>query len=462
VGVLIGAPRGGGLASQRKTNTVVQVPQQTLENCWTDGLVALECPDPLAALGAKEVSVKAAACRDLSKVGLPGVIPRLCELARSDKSPAVRLGSSAAVADILSRYRLGLARAGLPQAEREGLLRVLASVDPGVNAGMFPMLACLDIPEAGRRIRMGLRDPRADVRIGAGVGLLRLCQSASRGADEELEKEVVSLLRDKRLKADALAEVARTCAGAGYLSALPILESLELEGAHQEVINSLIAVLHGLPEEPRGCWVADGLDAGEVNPRPPRPPAFLLVGAGMAVMTREEEGWIPLPGFGKRAARRLFFRRPGATQAGPALQIGEHTFYPVEGGQLAETFDQFVSAHGWNGELTADAGASMAAEILGELVEAGDPNRRLFARCLLEAGDWEGAVRELEVVRSNKRAGFETSVLLGQIWESKGALALAKGAYEEAIERSKRKRDPGVVWARSRVETLSATMKENS
>ena len=60
------------------------------------------------------------------------------------------------------------------------------------------MLAVLDRPRSLQMIQGGLRDPRADVRLAAAVGLMRLCSSVGVAEDKELEATVVGLLADTR------------------------------------------------------------------------------------------------------------------------------------------------------------------------------------------------------------------------------------------------------------------------
>lgn len=434
--------------------TPVELPAGPSSNCWAAGLISQETPDPLLALQDKDLTVRTAACRDLAKIGLPPAIPVLADLARSDRSPAVRLGAAAAVSDILSRYRLGPARAGISDAERSKLLHQLSTVDPGHNSGMFMMLACLDTPEAARRIRLGLKDPRGEVRVGAGVGLLRLCCSAARGADVVLEAELVSMIGDPKLRPDAIVELARVAAAAGYRSALPALERLDLGGASQESINAMIQVLKGFDQPADGAWLADGMDAGELNPAPPRGAALLVVGGGEAVMLRREGGWLPLPGFGQRAARRMHFRRPGAAQAGPALQVGEHTFYPVAGEALAGALLDLLPALRLDPDVEgawASVGAAMAGRLLGPLLPESGPGLLGLGRLLHEAGEIDAARAVLLRSTEAKKPPVEAFALLGQLWLDAGEAEQARAAWSVVAEKGKKK-DPLTLAVRARLD----------
>ena len=203
----------------------------------------LETEDPIAALDHKSIAVRAAACRDLTKMGTVEHLPRLAQSAGVDKSPAVRLGTVAAASDILSRRRLDGPEAALSEAERTGILELFKRVDPAANPGVFSVFGTLELSAGLSRVGIGLRDPRQEVRKGAGVGLLRLCISAARQGDAALESAVVAMLTDRRMRPDAIAEVARVCRAAGYLTALPVLERLDPGGVHQEIVDAAIEVL---------------------------------------------------------------------------------------------------------------------------------------------------------------------------------------------------------------------------
>ncbi|MDP6933278.1 MAG: hypothetical protein QGG40_10200, partial [Myxococcota bacterium] len=130
-----------------------------------------ETNDPHVALRSKKLSERAAGSRDLGQTGVPDDIPLLVDLARQDRSPGVRLNAAMAAADILSRYRFGSRRKKLKKKQRNELLQLFNGIDPGINPGLFSMLACLGVPEAINRLTVGLRDPRMDIRRGAVVGM---------------------------------------------------------------------------------------------------------------------------------------------------------------------------------------------------------------------------------------------------------------------------------------------------
>ena len=200
----------------------------------------LETEDPIAALDHKSIAVRAAACRDLTKMGTVDHLPRLATSAGTDKSPAVRLGTVAAASDILSRRRLDGPQQALTEAERNEILELFKRVDPSTNPGVFSVFGTLELPAGLSRVGIGLRDPRQEVRKGAGVGLLRLCISAARQGDSALESAVVAMLTDRRMRPDAIAEVANVCRAAGYGTALAVLERLDPGGVHQQIVDAAI------------------------------------------------------------------------------------------------------------------------------------------------------------------------------------------------------------------------------
>lgn len=82
-----------------------------------------ETEDPVAALSAKQLPIRAAGARDLALTGTHIHLELLLRTAIRDVSPGVRLGCAAAAADILTRYRL---EPGEVDAEvREAHLRLI-------------------------------------------------------------------------------------------------------------------------------------------------------------------------------------------------------------------------------------------------------------------------------------------------------------------------------------------------
>lgn len=414
----------------------------------------METQNPVASLSASKLSERAAAGRDLSKVGTPDLIPRLIHMAQADPSPAVRLTTATAAADILSRYRVGPRAAELGPEQRRELLGLLRSVDPGVNAGLFSMLACLGLPEGIQQISVGLRDPRGSVRVGAAVGLMRLCMSVAAHGDAALEEKVVAMLRDRRLKPDALAEVARVCAAVGYRSARTALGELMLSGVHGEAVSTALDVLAAASTPLCGAWVSDGRDAGEVNPEPSVPGA-LIAACEQGLVEAGPEGWRALEAE-PASVRRMFIRRVGEAEAGPALQVAGRTFYAAKEGELLDAVDAASRAEALDGDhLPADDDSPLAdrlaaAALVPALCEGG-PALRGAGVLLARAGRRTEALAALEAAIAAKRAPADTWFLLGELHHALGHAEEARAAWESFLKKEKRKRAPQLERAQQRL-----------
>lgn len=405
----------------------------------------METQDPIRSLSSSSLPERAAAGRDLSQVGQPELIPRLLELAVTDRSPAVRLTMAMAAADILSRYRVGARRDALDLGTRRGFYALFKGLDPGINSGLFSVLACLDIPEALPSLGVGLRDPRETVRVGAAVGLLRLCMSASVAEDQELERYVVSMLSDRRLKPDALIEVARICAAAGYGSARRPLEVLGLSGVQGDVVAAALVVLTDQRRPLRGAWRADGRDAGEVNPETSFEPAFWVLGPA-AVLEAGPAEWRARPLALATDARRLYIRRVGEPDPGHAFQSEGRTFYPAREAELLEVLERVTAPEEliWGSAAPRSEADALAADALAEVLQDSGPLSRARALLLGRAGRPAAALAALEEAVDQKRTPADTWFFLGEALAAADRLEEARAAWEGYLKREKRKRAPYV------------------
>ncbi len=406
----------------------------------------LETEDPIAALDHKSIAVRAAACRDLTKMGTVEHLARLAQSAGADKSPAVRLGTVAAASDILSRRRLDGPDDALSEADRSEILELFKRVDPSANPGVFSVFATLELPAGLSRVGIGLRDPRQEVRKGAGVGLLRLCISGARHGDKELESVVVGMLTDRRMRPDAIAEVARVCRAAGYLTALPVLERLDPGGVHQEVVDAAIDQLEQAQKRPVGVWLSDGRDAGEMRVEPARPAAVLIVTPDHAHLCAVGGEWSAVD-LSDGALRRMFYRRAGSAGAAPAVQGLGATFHLADEAGLVAFVDALLpaAAADWPKGVGRSAGArALAAAIAGDTPAV----RRARALVLADAGDFAGAAAELDEALAGKKPPKDLRYLLGLARGAAGDAAGAKAAWSECVAKARRAKDWHVVAAR--------------
>lgn len=355
-----------------------------------------ETTDPVAALGAKDIPTRAAGARDLALTGEPGHVTRLLELALRDVSPGVRLGAAAAAADILSRWRLPPRADAIPAQQRAAWLALVASADPGQNPGLFQVCGVVGTPAAAVRIVGGLRDPRADVRTGACVGLGRLLASAAANGDAELQAQVRALFDDPRVRPETRAEVARICANVGWGFVLEFAR--ELSAATQKVVAAPAAEAVSRLEWPapaEGLWTDLGLDAGAVDPGATEPIAWVAVVDGQRAVVADATGARPEP-LGA-PPRRLWMKRPGATEASLALQIGLRTLWPADADEI-----------GAFGERLLELGAPELLEVVDPLLPHTAATVRLRGVARLHAGDVPGAVEILSAAVEMKKVPADT------------------------------------------------------
>lgn len=407
-----------------------------------------ETSDPHKALAGKSIHDRCAGARDLARYGTHQDIPALVALAQEDRSPAVRLGAAGAAADILSRYRTGPRVEQLDTARRRALFDLFKGMDPGVNAGLFSLLACIGLPEGFQRIAAGLRDPRGDVRLGAAIGLLRLCESAAAEGDLGLEAEVVNLLRDPRLKPDAAAEVAWVAARVGYRAARGAIGALSLAGAPAELRDRALDLLQDLEQPLRGAFVTDGRDAGEVDPHPCRPTGFAAFSDAGTLMGDGEDAsaWAYLDGILPGGLRRMFVRRVGDAEPGPTFQLEGRTWTLASEEQvlaaawaIARADELEWAAPGVSAPSPLEANA---AAILDPWLPQDAPGD--LARGLLRAraGDLTGARAALvAAAEAKKKVPPEARYFLGRLLHAAGELEPAREHLQAFLARA-RKKDP--------------------
>lgn len=359
------------IAGRRITdNALLKWKQDTL--ALTDGHEAL-CLHPLwRPVLAKKTKPKketislfdrVEAIKELGLNGNVDSLDSLIELSIEDDSPAVRLRSAEAASDILSRHRIGPSRDVLSVGQRRLFLDQFRRVDPFSNPGLFPFLACLDLPRCLSRILVGLRDPRYDVRLGAALGLRRYCCSWSVSGRASAEKKVVQAFTDSRLKPDVLASLSELVAACGWQSAREALQNLL--GREDQAGFAAEAALDTLdelasPDGLQGIWASSGLDAGEISSTP-RPKSWLVLGPGkgFAFTVGQEASafkWSALSADRIQVTegrvksewdlRRLRLSESGDDQFVPVLQYNEATFYRQDHEAIATLVQAMNSTKG--------------------------------------------------------------------------------------------------------------------
>lgn len=341
-----------------------------------------ETPDPIAALASPKLPIRAAGARDLAAAGGPEHLERLIDLAVRDPSPGVRLGVAAAAADILSRLRSPSHAAGhLPEATRRALYERFFRADPGLNAGLFQVVGTLDLPETLPRILLGLRDPRADVRVGALVGLFRHCASATVNGDAEREAAVVAVFADGRIRQETRAELARVCANVGYTSALGPAQELAASTARgvAAVAQEAVRRLETVPAAD-GVWVDLGIDCGEA--RLDAKPVQWIATVGSTRVWTSADG----AGTSERAHPRrfLWWKRNKDHEARVVLQEGLRTLWAADADEQAAF-----------GERLLEQDARALFRTVDPSLPLNGATLRLRGAFLLKQGDVDGALAAL-------------------------------------------------------------------
>ncbi|MDG1478407.1 MAG: hypothetical protein P8R54_02405 [Myxococcota bacterium] len=414
-----------------------------------------ETDDPVAALSEKSIHVRCAAARDFSQFGTTEHLAVLVTASHSDSAPSVRLGCAAAASDILSRCRLPPASEALSSEDRRALLELFRGFDPAVNSGLFPILACLGLPELLTRISAGLRDPRGDVRLGGAVGLLRFVSSAAVAGDDLIEARVVMLLSDRRLKPDALAAVAQVCAAVNYTTALSALHALDLPGTHGEAVAAALETFEKLTVSLSGGWYSDGRDAGEVNPNSPQGESFSIVDEEGAVVLAPDGTWSWVEGFGGDSIRRLYIRKVGEPTAGPAFQRDQRTWYMAGTDRLKSLLEEQAASHTIDWAATRRGEGESVLKIVAKkirplLSEAGSLWRDL-ALLLAAGGDYDGALEALNASLDGKRTPPDTWFHLGEARAAAGDAAGAAEAWQTCLDKARSKKADYVMLSRQRL-----------
>lgn len=396
-----------------------------------------ETEDPVAALSHKSVAVRAAGTRDLALAGTPAHLAQLVALAVNDPSAGVRLGAAAAAADILARARLPPADATVSAEDRAALWATIKVADPGVNPGIFQVCASLGVPEAVTRIFGAMRDPRADVRIGACVGLWRLCVSGAVNGDAALEARVVALFDDARIKPDTLAELARVCSNVGYTSALPAAKRLSESGARQiAAVAGEAAQRLEWPAPLAGVWAELGVDAGEIDPDAKPGAIRALTGSDACVIaTGTAVTCVPLT----MPVRRLWLKRPGAAEASWAVQIGAVTAWQADADEIGELGDRLLAAEAFETFALVDP-------LLPDTAAAA----RLRGVAKQRAGDLAGALEYLSAAVTMKKVPVDTWWFLADVLHALGRDDEARPHLEKAVAKGP-KRAPWMAEAKKRL-----------
>ncbi len=398
-----------------------------------------ETEDPRAALADKSVAVRAAAARDLSRVGTFADLPPLVEMAIQGKSSALRLYAAAAAADILHRCR-GLGdQPSLAPAQRKQVLQWARSYDPGRNPGLLMMLSAVPKEKAARAhlVRI-LRDPRNGVRAGAAVALRRMAISGAALGETGVRDAVAEGLADDRVPPDATLELIRIVGEVGWQDLRDAVRRAATHGRpHGEAAEEAEARLAArtTPEGWEGLYQTVGLDVFEAGE--PSAPRFRLVADGQVAEGNElpvpfaiEEGQARIEGQ-EAPARLIWASRIGQVADTAALQQGGQTWWRLADKDLVAALE---AHHARFGPECAPLFA-VATRWLGDLEGAAVP--RVRAILTWRGGDLEGAEAQLEeLIDSKKKPRADLYWWLGRVRADRGDDKGAREALTTFLDRA--------------------------
>lgn len=399
-----------------------------------------ETDDPRVALHGKSLPKAAAAARDLGRMGTWDDVPGLLDVANTHRRTGLRLAAAAAAADILHRYRTGAAGT-LPPGARDTILDWSKRTDPGYNPSALMVLAAF--PESAVIDRLGrlMRDPRADVRAGAGVAIRRMALSHTDLSGGPLRRAVGAWLTHRKTPADSLTELVRLVGDLGWSEhRQAALDAAGTSAPVTEAVETASARLTSRAEAASwdGLWVSDGLDVFEQD-EADRSSSWLLVGEGTASL----DGKKPVPA--KLTDEGLSVKKLGTLRMVWAPRLTDPESVPVLQGAgrswYAVTDPAAVLA--WLEQTHPDLSAEQAPANAGLLrafddAEGAAADRgRAIAR--LVVGDVDGALAALASLTTGKRPRADLYYWLGRAHQAAGSPADARDAYAHYLERAGKK-----------------------
>jgi len=383
-----------------------------------------ETEDPRAALADGDVTARAAAARELARTGTWSDLALLVKLAKTDKSPSVRLYTAAAASDITAKHRGAAGQKRMTRKQASEVQDWVKSFDPGINPSLLMMLSGVANTDAIKRLGRMLRDPRNGVRAGAATALRRMSVSSAAVGDKSVPKAAKEWLRSKKLPPDAILEIlklvgelgwsnmgeeSRMAAGAGRLHMPAFDEVQQRQAARKD------------PASWHGLWCSDGADAlcspvdGVVD--------WIVIDGNKAWSRDGELGDVSVEetaSVGDVAYRMIWTGRVGSNDLFVAIQGGGKTYYQIEGKGLVTAVDDLYAELG--------VGALPIAKWLDDVEGALAIRARAIA--LWAGGDLDGSLKILTTQTSHKRPRNDLFYWLGRVKADKGD----KGGALQALE----------------------------
>ncbi|MBT3224501.1 MAG: hypothetical protein HN348_35995, partial [Proteobacteria bacterium] len=222
--------------------------------------------EPREGLKAKDIPTRAAAIRELKRIGQWDDVGVLVEMAKSDRSLSVRIYAAAAASNILIRERNAKPDAMLSKSQREQVRTWLVSIDPASNPGLLMLLAGVADKWALDRLARLMRDLRAGVRDGAVAAFRRLVLTAHL-ADEKAPQGVIrQVLAHRKTSPDVSLGLIGIIGEVGWDELRDVLPRAACHGRpHPAAVELALERLsqRNVPQCFNGLWRSDGLDVLE-------------------------------------------------------------------------------------------------------------------------------------------------------------------------------------------------------
>jgi len=272
---------------------------------------------------------------------------------------------------------------------------------------------------------------------------MRLCISLAVAEDEAFQESVVALLADTRHQPDAIAQIARVCAAAGYTGATEFIRHLQLSGTHAETVVEALGVLDGSEHPLRGVWYSDGRDAGETNVTSPLGPSIMVFGEAGTYL-HDGKRWSKVTKWAP--TRRMFVRRVGEPKPAPSFQAAGRTFYVG----LGEVVDLMFGGDGVSAGKATKASAA-AIEAIQSIVDDSAEGQRSLGMLSIQAGQVEAAEAALRAAIDAKKTPTDCWLVLADLLWDSGSKKEAKENYAAYEKKGKKKDNPdGMERAKSR------------
>jgi hypothetical protein len=382
-------------------------------------------------LQSKSVSTRSEVVRHYEYFGSLDDIPHLIALASSDTSISVRNIAADAISDILSRHRVGPAKALLTLEQREDLLKSFRKIRASKTPVVFLAYASLGIPTVFQMLLSSFMDPRAEFQNYAAAGFRCFCLSSDVLEDASIEDALITLLQDEKLDVPRMAHVVRLCAEAGYSKVLPLLAKLPNQDALMEIALATQNHLQATRQRPIGFWFSNGLDALEFNPESNSIGKFLLV-TETSVFIEEGGVWVEQQDFLDQPTRRLFFRPIGQEESTHAIQTRMDTWVAIQNGDLQSLLQQETQL-----DLPSNPLLAHLASWLESRVQDNAKNTRLLALLWMRAEQWTVCEQYVKKGLSYKKISHDLFLVQARCLFARGEHTQALDALDKCLMLSK-------------------------